>query len=86
MGGLEFWGYKEDDNNPTKVIIAEVDKNPRTWLSFDPTFDPDPAKDERYIGGNYYDAEKDTWGTYTVSHKYFATKEMFFENKTNSLK
>ena len=83
LGGLEFWGYKEDDNNPTKVIIAEVDKNPRTWLSFDPTFDPDPAKDERYIGGNYYDAEKDTWGTYTVSHKYFATKEMFFENKTS---
>ena len=83
LGGLEFWEYKEDDNNPTKVIIAEVDKNPRTWLSFDPTFDPDPAKDERYIGGNYYDAEKDTWGTYTVSHKYFATKEMFFENKTS---
>ena len=83
LGGLEFWGYKEDDNNPTKVIIAEVDKNPRTWLSFDPTFDPDPAKDERYIGGNYYDAEKDTWGTYTVSHKHFANKEMAFENKTS---
>lgn len=85
LGGLEFWGYKEDtltDDKPTaKVIVAGVDKNPRVWLSFDPNYVP--AKDKHYIGGNYYkDGE---WSTYTVTvrHNQFAGKEMSFENKTS---
>lgn len=83
LNGLEFWGYKEDtltDDNPTaKVIIADV--NARTWWkTFDPTRD-------NYIGGNCYDAEGaegKKWSTYTVTvrHNHFATKAMFFENKT----
>lgn len=76
LGGLEFWGYKEDKLTDT-VIIAQVNKNPREWKSFD------PDKKDYYIGGNYYDAEKKTWSTFTVGHKHFATKEMFFENKTS---
>lgn len=87
LGGLEFWGYKEDtltDDKPTaKVIVAGVDKNPRVWLSFDPNYVP--AKDKHYIGGNYYDAKDGNWSTYTVTvdHNNFAGKEMAFENKTS---
>ena len=43
------------------------------------TFDPG----DKYIGGDYYDGETKQWGTYTVGHRYFAGKEMAFENKTS---
>lgn len=85
LGGLEFRGYKGDKCEATVIINKVVDKNSSdnlTWMSFDST------KPE-YIGGNYYDGENGDgwrpgqWEIFTVSHKYFADKEMFFENKTS---
>lgn len=81
LNGLEFRGYKGDpidDKNPAhKIVIAEVDKDLGSkWMTFNP-------KDSNYIGGNYYDGETETWGTYTVGHKYFANQKMAFENKTS---
>ena len=85
LGGLEFRGYKGDKCEATVIINKVVDKNSSdnlTWMSFDST------KSE-YIGGNYYDGENGDgwrpgqWEIFTVSHKYFADKEMFFENKTS---
>ena len=77
LNGLEFHEYNE--NTPVgEVVIADV--NERTWWK---TFDPN---DKDYIGGDYYDAEgaeDKKWSTYTVGHKYFAGKEMSFENKTS---
>ena len=84
LNGLEFRGYTGDadaivDKNPAhKIVIAEVDRNlGSTWM----TFNPDDKNN--YIGGDYYDGETNTWGTYTVGHKHFAKKEMAFENKTS---
>lgn len=77
LNGLEFHGYKGDTLEDS-VVIADV--NTRTWWK---TFDP--TRDD-YIGGNYYDAEGaegEKWSTYTVGHRYFAGKEMAFENKTS---
>lgn len=83
LNGLEFRGYTGDANtidnkNPAhKIVIAEVDKNLGSkWMTFNP-------KDSNYIGGDYYDGETETWGTYTVGHKYFANQKMAFENKTS---
>lgn len=82
LNGLEFRGYKEDaigDEIPTYTIeIAKVgNNNPPWWRTFNP-------KDSSYIGGDYYDGESGSWTTYTVGHKYFAGKEMAFENKTSA--
>lgn len=91
LNGLEFCGYKEetdDDRKPTQTIeISKVDvenNNYQWWKTFDST-DPN-----NYIGGNYYDGNnkgggwnRDDWTTYTVGHRYFAGKEMAFENKTS---
>lgn len=83
LNGLEFRGYTGDANtidnkNPAhKIVIAEVDRNLGSkWMTFNP-------KDSNYIGGDYYDGETETWGTYTVGHKYFANQKMAFENKTS---
>ena len=81
LNGLEFHEYNEN-GFVDKVVIADVDANPRTWWrTFDST-DPN-----NYIGGNYYDpeAEDEKWSTYTVTvrHDDFAGKEMAFENKTS---
>ena len=81
LNGLEFHEYNEN-GLVDKVVIADVDANPRTWWrTFDST-DPN-----NYIGGNYYDpeAEDEKWSTYTVTvrHDDFAGKEMAFENKTS---
>ena len=84
LNGLEFCGYDKDtsaDNEyANRIIIAPVDvenNNNRPWISFDPN------DKEHYIKGNYYDGENGNWTTYTVGHKYFAGKEMTFENKTS---
>ena len=84
LNGLEFCGYDKDtsaDNEyANRIIIAPVDvenNNNRPWISFDPN------DKEHYIKGNYYDGENGNWTTYTVGHKYFAGKEMAFENKTS---
>ena len=84
LNGLEFRGYtgdanKIDDKNPAhKIVIAEVDKNLGSkWMTFN------PKDSNNYIGGDYYDGETETWGTYTVGHKYFANQKMAFENKTS---
>lgn len=90
LGGLEFWGYKEDtltDDKPTaKVIVAGVDKNPRVWLSFDPNYVP--AKDKHYIGGNYYDGKNGKWTDFVAydpnNHLSFAGNKMVFENLSDS--
>ena len=81
LNGLEFHEYNEN-GFVDKVVIADVDANPRTWWrTFDST-DPN-----NYIGGNYYDPEAgdEKWSTYTVTvrHDDFAGKEMAFENKTS---
>lgn len=80
LNGLEFHEYNEN-GFVDKVVIADVDANPRTWWK---TFD---STDPNYIGGNYYDpeAEGEKWSTYmvTVRHNQFAGKEMSFENKTS---
>lgn len=86
LNGLEFRGYRSkeeafENGNPAdtayKVVIAEVDKDlGKKWMTFNP-------KDSNYIGGDYYDGETETWGTYTVGHKYFANQKMAFENKTS---
>lgn len=86
LNGLEFRGYRSkeeafENGNPAdtayKVVIAEVDKDlGKKWWTFNP-------KDSNYIGGDYYDGETETWGTYTVGHKYFANQKMAFENKTS---
>ena len=83
LNGLEFRGYTGDANtidnkNPAhKIVIAEVDRNLGSkWMTFNP-------KDSNYIGGDYYDGETNTWGTYTVGHKHFANQKMAFENKTS---
>lgn len=86
LNGLEFRGYRSkeeafENGNPAdtayKVVIAEVDKDlGKKWRTFNP-------KDSNYIGGDYYDGETETWGTYTVGHKYFANQKMAFENKTS---
>lgn len=91
LNGLEFRGYTEDadaivNGKPAdtayKIVIAEVDRNlGSTWMTFN--------SGDHYIGGNYYDGENgngwhpEKWETYTVGHKYFAGKEMTFENKTS---
>lgn len=81
LAGLEFRGYKDDtptDNKPeSTVVIVQVENNNnnRRWMTFNPT-------DTSYIGGDYYDGKTNTWGTFTVGHKYFAKKAMAFENKT----
>lgn len=77
LNGLEFHEYKRD-KYVDRVVIADVNKEPRDWISFK----PEDKDKEYYIRGNYYDGETNKWSTYTVSHKYFAGKEMFFENKT----
>lgn len=84
LNGLEFCGYDKDtsaDNEyANRIIIAPVDvenNNNRPWISFNPN------DKEHYIKGNYYDGENGNWTTYTVGHKYFAGKEMAFENKTS---
>ena len=92
LNGLEFRGYKEDsinDENPAhKIVIAEVGQQSPPWM----TFNPDDK--DHYIGGNYYDGnngngnqgnswDRTKWKDYTVGHKYFAGKEMTFENKTS---
>lgn len=77
LNGLEFHEYK-GDKYVDRVVIADVNKEPRDWISFK----PEDKDKEYYIRGNYYDGETNKWSTYTVSHKYFAGKEMFFENKT----
>ena len=81
LNGLEFHEYNEN-GFVDKVVIADVDANPRTWWK---TFDSTDPKN--YIGGNYYDpeAEGEEWSTYTVTvrHDDFAGKEMVFENKTS---
>ena len=80
LNGLEFRGYKGNpivNENPVYTIeIAKVGNNPSWWKTFNP-------KDSSYIGGDYYDGESGSWSTYTVGHKYFAGKEMAFENKTS---
>ena len=81
LNGLEFCGYKGDpidnDNPAYTIVIAKVvNNNPPWWRTFNP-------KDSNYIGGDYYDGETETWGTYTVGHKYFANQKMAFENKTS---
>lgn len=78
LGGLEFRGYKGDERKDTVVIVEVGDENNHDlkWMSFKPT-------DDNYIGGNYYDAKQKKWFIFTVSHKYFADKEMAFENKTS---
>lgn len=80
LNGLEFRGYKGESIEVTKpaykIVIAEVDQNLGSkWMTFDPG--------DKYIGGDYYDGETKQWGTYTVGHRYFAGKEMAFENKTS---
>lgn len=81
LNGLEFHEYNEN-GLVDKVVIADVDANPRTWWK---TFNPDDK--DHYIGGNYYDPEAggEKWSTYTVTvrHDGFAGKEMVFENKTS---
>lgn len=77
LGGLEFHEYN-GNQFVAKVVIAGVDNNPRTWLSFK----PEDKDKEYYIRGDYYDGETKTWSTYTVRHNHFAGKEMSFENKT----
>ena len=77
LGGLEFHEYN-GNQFVAKVVIAGVDNNPRTWLSFK----PEDKDKEYYIRGDYYDGETKTWSTYTVRHNQFAGKEMSFENKT----
>ena len=77
LGGLEFHEYN-GNQLVAKVVIAGVDNNPRTWLSFK----PEDKDKEYYIRGDYYDGETKTWSTYTVRHNHFAGKEMSFENKT----
>ena len=80
LNGLEFRGYKGESIEATKpaykIVIAEVDQNLGSKRM---TFDPG----DKYIGGDYYDGESGRWSTYTVGHKYFAGKEMAFENKTS---
>ncbi len=81
LNGLEFRGYKGNaikNEEPTYTIeIAKVDNNNNPpWMTFN-------SGDSTYIGGDYYDGETNKWGTYTVGHKYFAGKEMTFENKTS---
>lgn len=80
LNGLEFRGYKGESIEVTKpaykIVIAEVDQNLGSKRM---TFDPG----DKYIGGDYYDGESGRWSTYTVGHKYFAGKEMAFENKTS---
>ena len=80
LNGLEFRGYKGESIEFTKpaykIVIAEVDQNLGSKRM---TFDPG----DKYIGGDYYDGESGRWSTYTVGHKYFAGKEMAFENKTS---
>lgn len=78
LGGLEFHEYN-GNQFVAKVVIAGVDNNPRTWLSFK----PEDKDKEYYIRGDYYDGETKTWSTYTVRHNHFAGKEMSFENKTS---
>lgn len=78
LGGLEFHEYN-GNQFVAKVVIAGVDNNPRTWLSFK----PEDKDKEYYIRGDYYDGETKTWSTYTVRHNHFAGKEMVFENKTS---
>lgn len=78
LGGLEFHEYN-GNQLVAKVVIAGVDNNPRTWLSFK----PEDKDKEYYIRGDYYDGETKTWSTYTVRHNHFANKEMAFENKTS---
>ena len=76
LGGLEFHGYNGETHTYT-VTIVQVDNNYNLkFMSFDPN------NKEQYIGGDYYDGETKTWSTFTVGHKYFAGKEMAFENKT----
>ena len=78
LNGLEFHEYN-GNTRIGEVVIADVNANPRTWWK---TFDP--TRND-YIGGDYYDADAkddEKWSTYTVSHKYFATQKMSFENKT----
>ena len=78
LNGLEFHEYNEN-GFVDKVVIADVNANPRTWWK---TFNPN---DSTYIGGNYYDAKDGNWSTYTVTvdHNNFAGNEMAFENKTS---
>ena len=77
LGGLEFHGYNGETHTYT-VTIVQVDNNYNLkFMSFDPN------NKEQYIGGDYYDGKTSEWGTYTVSHKHFAGKEMAFENKTS---
>lgn len=78
LNGLEFHEYK-GDKYVDRVVIADVNKEPRDWISFK----PEDKDKEYYIRGNYYDGETNKWSTYTVSHKYFAGKTMAFENKTS---
>lgn len=82
LGGLEFRGYKGETHTYTVTIVKVDDNNQLRDISFDPV-------NPNYIGGNYYDGENgngwhpEKWETYTVGHKYFANKEMAFENKTS---
>lgn len=76
LGGLEFHEYN-GNQFVDKVVIADVNANPRKWLSFD------PDKKDFYIGGDYCDGNTKKWSTYTVRHNHFAGKEMAFENKTS---
>ena len=78
LNGLEFHEYK-GDKYVDRVVIADVNKEPRDWISFK----PEDKDKEYYIRGNYYDGETNKWSTYTVGHKHFAGKEMAFENKTS---
>lgn len=94
LNGLEFCGYTGDadtidDKNPAyKIIISEVGKQNPPWMTFN------PGDTNNYIGGDYYDGnqgdgnqgngwDRTKWKDYTVGHKYFANKEMAFENKTS---
>lgn len=98
LNGLEFRGYKGDaivNENPTYTIaIAKVGDNNPPWITFNPNdsnhYNNDGTCHDGYIGGNYYDGangdgwDPKKWGPYTVGHKYFAGKEMTFENKTSA--
>lgn len=97
LNGLEFRGYKGkpiDNENPVYTIeIAKVGDNNPPWITFNPNnsnhYNSDGKCREGYIGGNYYDGangdgwDPKKWGPYTVGHRYFAGKEMAFENKTS---
>lgn len=95
LNGLEFCGYKGDENPTYTVTIAKVGFNINNppWITFNPNdlnhYNSDGKCLDGYIGGNYYDGangdgwDPKKWGPYTVGHKHFAGKEMAFENKTS---